>query len=317
MLPLLVCVVVALTVVYNQDRLMNDFPRLYKRASEQANEVFHASQQIASKAVLQYSADEINASINAYRQKISLEPLSVDSSICDDAAAVFQAYNQNTELTQTDLTTFCSECSQKAFLTVEGNYIVPGKAPWMEKEDVLAIVSQEFTHVCTFVGAEKALLLFGQIPGQQVDNYISQPIKNFTQNELWQALVDYRHAHAKPDLLTDDKLCQYAQKRVFEHISLMQSKPKDSYKNPDKYPLDAHVGFEIDGDSGYLFEATGFKVVAENLAYWPTAQYPIQVIEWGWDTSTEGHREAQLSDEYTHACLVGQEGFYVAIFAHN
>ena len=97
----------------------------------------------------------------------------------------------------------------------------------------------------------------------------------------------------------------------------MQDIPKEEYKNPDKYPLDAHAGFERDGDSGYLFEVTGFNAVAENLAYWPSAEYPNQVIEWGWDTSTEGHREAQLSDEYSHACLAGGDGFYVAIFARN
>jgi uncharacterized protein YkwD len=94
----------------------------------------------------------------------------------------------------------------------------------------------------------------------------------------------------------------------------MQSTKPQEYPVPDKYPLDAHAGFAADADSGYVFEITGKNYVAENLAYWPSAQAATHVIEWGWDSSTEGHREAQLSNDFTHACITGQEGFYVAIF---
>lgn len=143
------------------------------------------------------------------------------------------------------------------------------------------------------------------------------PPKNFTESQLWQALVDYRHTHQKPDLLPDERLCVYARGRIAEHLQLFASTDKENYPKPDKYPLDAHAGFVRDGDSGYLFESTGFQAIAENLAYWPSAQYANQVIEWGWDTSTEGHREAQLTTDYTHACLTGQDGFFIALFARH
>jgi uncharacterized protein YkwD len=98
---------------------------------------------------------------------------------------------------------------------------------------------------------------------------------------------------------------------------MLNTKTIEEYPNQSKYPLDNHAGFISDGESGYLFTTTEFNVVAENLAYWPTAQYASQVIEWGWDTSTEGHREAQLSTDYTHACLSGRNGFFVAIFGRH
>ena len=41
-----------------------------------------------------------------------------------------------------------------------------------------------------------------------------------------------------------------------------------------------------------------------------------QIIEWGWDSSTP-HRNAQLSNDWTHACVSGRFPFYVGIFAHR
>lgn len=84
----------------------------------------------------------------------------------------------------------------------------------------------------------------------------------------------------------------------------------------DQEPLDAHAGFKRDADSGALFEQTGFSAVAENLAYLPDSMTATQIIEWGWDTSTS-HREAQLSNEWTHGCVVGTRPFYVGLFARR
>jgi len=110
-------------------------------------------------------------------------------------------------------------------------------------------------------------------------------------------------------------LCLYAQKRLQDHLTLIEKKtPPADYPNPDKYPLDSHQGFSVDAQSGYAFDVTQTQKLAENLAYFPNAQTATQIIEWGWDTSTEGHREAQLSNDYSKACLWGEAGFYVAIF---
>lgn len=144
----------------------------------------------------------------------------------------------------------------------------------------------------------------------------TQEIKNFTEDELFHALVNYRQAHNRSSQSKDEKLCEYARKRVQDHLTDFSSKPPESYPVPEKYPLDAHAGFATDADSGYAFDFTGKNRLAENLAYWPSATYANQVIEWGWDSSTEGHREAQLSNEYGSACISGRDGFYVAIFGN-
>lgn len=84
----------------------------------------------------------------------------------------------------------------------------------------------------------------------------------------------------------------------------------------DQEPLDAHAGFKRDADNGVLFDRTGFPAVAENLAYLPDFRTATEIIEWGWDTSTS-HREAQLSNEWTHGCVVGTRPIYVGIFARR
>jgi hypothetical protein len=272
-----------------------------------------------SQQIVHFNQSQIVDSMQAVRQKIGLHKLVVDEKMCDQSATIFSLFEDKGSLAKTDLKAFCPQCSQKAYLVVEGNYAIPGQTPWMEKPETTALIEQEYSHMCVYASDTSALLLLGSTKKniQAVGETDAPQPKNFTEGQLWQALVDYRHAHTKPDLLQSESLCVYARKRVAEHISMFGEKPREEYKNQDKYPLDAHAGFERDGDSGYVFEVTGFNAVAENLAYWPSAEYPNQVIEWGWDTSTEGHREAQLSDEYSHACLAGGEGFYVAIFARN
>ena len=270
-----------------------------------------------------YTVDQITTHLQNARLKVGLPVLKTDIAVCQTGEGLIFSASPSAQLTAHDLTPFCPQCNQKAFLTIEGNYFIPGQVPWMADDQVTKLISGAFTHLCVYQTESHALLLLGKIStpstASKADEFKSSSVSplNFSESQLWQALVDYRHAHTKPDLQTVDSLCQYARERVAEHIKLFAEKPKNEYANQDKYPLDAHAGFQRDGTSGYLFEKTGFNVVAENLAYWPAATSPNQVIEWGWDTSTEGHREAQLSDEYSHACLSGGEGFYVAIFARN
>lgn len=126
-----------------------------------------------------------------------------------------------------------------------------------------------------------------------------------SEDELWQALTIYRNSNGKKELLRSDKLCQYARKRASELADRLTTKPED--------PLDEHVGFKRDADSGYLFDFTGFNQIGENLAYTPSYTTGTQVIEWGWDSSS-GHRALQLSDTVTHGCLTGIHPIYVGIF---
>lgn len=276
-----------------------------------------------AKSISHYGQAEIVSGLQQARKQIDLAEFEIDSAMCSAAETIFHTLEVQAELSTEDLQIFCPNCSKKAYYSIEGNYKIPSETAWFQINQAQQLISQNYSHLCVYADDQKALLLLGDVNSQTQSNAKNKsissdiPIYNFTESQLWQAFVDYRHAHTKPDILLSESLCQYARERVAEHVNLFESKAKEEYQNQDKYPLDAHAGFMRDGDSGYVFEKTGFNVVAENLAYWPSAQYPHQVFEWGWDTSTEGHREAQLSDEYTHACISGQEGFYVAIFGRN
>ena len=132
--------------------------------------------------------------------------------------------------------------------------------------------------------------------------------KVISEADLWQALVVYRQAHSRNPVIHEESLCRYGRKRVAEHEErLKQLAEGDS-------PLDGHSGFNRDGESGSLWQEIGgsFTNVGEVLAYIPNAQNATQVIEWGWDSSP-AHREGLLSNDYTHACVVGEKPFFVGI----
>lgn len=139
---------------------------------------------------------------------------------------------------------------------------------------------------------------------------ISSPVLDVPESQLWNALTTYRLEQRRSSLVLEEPLCVYARSRVKELEQRMTT-----LKSGDS-PLDGHAGFQRDADDKTLFSRTGFPALAENLAYLPEYKTATQIIEWGWDSSAP-HRDAQLGDEWTHACVVGTYPFYVAIFAHR
>lgn len=123
---------------------------------------------------------------------------------------------------------------------------------------------------------------------------------------LFQALLDYRATHNRTSIIYEPSLCSYAYKRLSQHQERFKTLAEG------ENPLDGHAGFQRDADSGAIFADTGFTSVGEVLAFLPQAQTATQVIEWGWDSSS-AHREGLLSNEMTHACVVGTTPFYVGI----
>lgn len=136
------------------------------------------------------------------------------------------------------------------------------------------------------------------------------PPPHISEDQLMQALSDYRQAQNRTHLVKEESLCVYARKRVEEHQARYLT------LGPDDKPLDSHAGFERDAANESLFKDTNFPALAENLAYLPGYATATQIIEWGWDSSTP-HRNAQLSNDWTHACVSGRFPFYVGIFAHR
>lgn len=133
-------------------------------------------------------------------------------------------------------------------------------------------------------------------------------------DEVLSALNSYRAAHSLPALLTNQNLCQYAEKRVKDLVAFGG--------------LDNHEGFKKDFED-YENRPDSIKgypggAIGENLAYQYcknmttgdafVVETGTALIEWCFDSSTKGHREAQLSTKFTAACVRHQDGLFVVIF---
>lgn len=268
--------------------------------------------------------EELLTKINQYRQNQDLEHFQQDETTCATSTAIS---DQGADASNDQVFNVCATCTHAALVKISKFANSSQIVDFLLSEEGSAklLNDDQLTHLCISEDTEYFTLFFAkhdpqtrnQSPETKPPITIDQPsanTTNFSEDQLWQALVDYRHAHTLPDLIREEQVCQYARKRVQDHITMLAEKEPSEYPVPDKYPLDAHAGFSRDADNSYAFDVTGKNQLAENLAYWPTAEYASHIIEWGWDTSTEGHRETQLSTDYTHACLSGQDGFYVAIF---
>lgn len=140
------------------------------------------------------------------------------------------------------------------------------------------------------------------------------PARDVPDWEVVEAINQYRADHQVHQLIVDNNLCKYAEKRVEDLI---------------KYGgLDNHQGFKADfEDTNNL--PVGIKdysggAIGENLA----SQYCINgttgdsfvastgtsLIEWCFDSSVKGHREAQLNNRYNAVCVRHGQNMYVVIF---
>lgn len=149
---------------------------------------------------------------------------------------------------------------------------------------------------------------------------ISQSISSLPQAqdipdwEVVNAINQYRADHQVHQLIVDNNLCKYAEKRVQDLI--------------DYGGLDGHEGFKKDFEDyenmPESIKAYSGGTIGENLA----SQYCINgtteetfvantgtaLIEWCFDSSVKGHREAQLNPRYNAVCVRHGKNMYVVIF---
>ena len=274
--------------------------------------------------ILQTTPDQITQKINQYRLSHNLKELNRNPDICGGLT------KPSLDALNKQITSVCPSCNHLAVITTP-RYISPN-------ELLTALIDQDSTNntlldpqsslLCVIADNSSLYLIILRqstvaknptLPPQVINEPIvkpNPPTKNFSEDELWAALTEYRRANGRTALTKDEAMCVYARKRVQDQIKLMAEKKPADYPNPEKYPLDAHQGFISDADSRLAFDLTHQTHLAENLAYWPNAPYPNRVIEWGWDSSTEGHKETQLSNDWTVGCIADDAGFYVAIFGN-
>jgi len=114
-----------------------------------------------------------------------------------------------------------------------------------------------------------------------------------TSDELFEAMNNYRIAHSVSILQKSDKLCSIAQNRASEQ--------------EEGGKLDGHAGFEK-----YAKDQQEFSVMGEVLFGGAQPQYGVHIVEFGWDRSLTGHKEAISDPSWQYGC--GGIAGYFAVF---
>ncbi len=114
-----------------------------------------------------------------------------------------------------------------------------------------------------------------------------------TVDELFTAMNNYRKAHNVSTLTKNDLLCSIAQNRANEQLA-----------NGD---LDNHAGF-----NKYVQDQDEFSLMGEVLFGGAQPQYGVHIVEYGWDRSLTGHKQAIQDPEWNHGC--GGIAGYFAVF---
>ncbi len=104
-----------------------------------------------------------------------------------------------------------------------------------------------------------------------------------TPEELFLAVNSYRRTHEVAEVAKSDTLCTIAQKRADEQRALGK--------------IDGHAGF-----AKYAQEQREFSYVTEVLFGSDQPQSGVHIVEYGWDQSLTGHREAIQDRSMTHGC---------------
>ncbi len=137
---------------------------------------------------------------------------------------------------------------------------------------------------------------------------------DISDDEVVAALNSYRATHNLYPLQVNENLCEYAQKRVGDLIAFGG--------------LDGHAGFTADfatrdslpvGIRDYPGGGIGENLAHQYCKNMTTgdsfiAQTGTAIIEWCFDSSTKGHREAQLSTTFHNVCVRHGDNMYVVIF---
>lgn len=104
-----------------------------------------------------------------------------------------------------------------------------------------------------------------------------------TPDELFAAMNNYRRSHGIAEVAKSDTLCAIAQKRAEEQRALGK--------------IDGHAGFPK-----YAQEQREFSYLTEVLFGGDQPQSGVHIVEYGWDQSLTGHREAIQDRSMTHGC---------------
>jgi uncharacterized protein YkwD len=285
------------------------------------------------------SAEGLLTEVNTYRSQHSVPVLEYSDSLATVAAALLEEYRlHDFEVESVELDQVLKDELQNAGYSYEwvshqvmvGPYMNAAVAgAWKSSvQQEQTLLNTKFTQVgyATRVIDEQqstsgvVVQLLAQ-PQKALPVSSSQPKKSagltfpsISDAEVVAALNNYRQTHGVHALAVHDQLCLYAEKRVQDLLAFGG--------------LDNHEGFRKDfADQNNL--PIGIKEypggsIGENLAHQYcrnmttnesfVAQTGTALIEWCFDSSTKGHREAQLNTKFSNVCVRHGEGMYVVIF---
>ena len=131
------------------------------------------------------------------------------------------------------------------------------------------------------------------VEGKTTWSYIPRDDRMSTAEELFEAMNSYRRSQALQEVVKNDTLCAVAQNRANELQALGK--------------LDDHAGFEK-----YARSQKEFDTMDEILYGGVQPQSGVHIVEYGWDRSLTGHRNALQNRMLTHGC--GGIAGYFAVF---
>lgn len=277
--------------------------------------------------------------VNQRRTEEDQKPLTLSSKLNAASSLLLQTFDQDKfEIQKKDY----SKTLEQHLKTVEYNYLEAVNTAvigpfsneevievWEDSQMIDQLMTDQFTEIGFGlttpeiegyqVGALVIILakpapnrsLPGTPPSQASSPTINVP--EISNGEVLQALNQYRADHNVPGLLEDNRLCEYADKRAQDLASFGG--------------LDGHQGFINDfaaesppvGIKDYPGGSVGENLASQFCINATTgdsfvAETGTSLIEWCFDSSLSGHREAQLNPHYNAACVRHRGHLYVVIF---
>ena len=216
----------------------------------------------------------------------------------DNFAKLFSKFMQ-TEISQ------ISEEVQTSTISEGEKPVIPAQTPTVTP--IPQAVALQPTPTLTIIPVQTKTII------QPTRKPVAPSFPYISNSDVVTALNQYRSDHQVHQLVEHQSLCQYAQKRVADMIAFGG--------------LDHHQGFTndfVNGERPSQLENYPGRTIGENLAYQNCknmttdesfiAQAAPALIEWCFDSSTAGHREAQLNPKFNNVCVRNQNGYFVVIF---
>lgn len=253
--------------------------------------------------------DTLFEMINQYRVAESHPALAFSDELCPVAQAALDLTEQDASLSPA--IKLCPNCRFTATLSVRGTYSESDILESFQRDDRQTLL-EDASSICIRKSMDTVAIAIG-ILGDGASGTSERPptLRDIPDTEVVAAINAYRASHSSPQLVVNDHLCAYAQKRAGDLVT--------------NGGLDAHAGFRADfADGKYPPQLEGYTGgrVGENLAHQycyrgsknVVANTGTALIEWCFDSSTDGHREAQLDPKYTAVCVRHAQNMYVVIF---